>query len=88
MQLDTTSINLYQAQWQEHREDPKPVINLHDIISQIFKLIMEYPDQINDREKIFVIKLVRFYITEAIEEKQNYKLPVDKWDADYCGDNE
>ena len=49
---------------------------------------MEYPEQINDREKIFVMKLVRFYITEAIEEKQNYKLPVDKWDANYCGDNE
>ncbi len=39
---------------------------------------------VKDEEKIFVIKLIRCYITEAIEEKQSYKLPVDKWDADYC----
>ena len=28
--------------------------------------------------------MVRYYITEAVEGKQDYKLPVDKWDADYC----
>jgi hypothetical protein len=38
---------------------------------------------VNDAEKIFILKLVRCYITEAVESKQNYKLPVDKWDADY-----
>jgi hypothetical protein len=30
-----------------------------------------------------VIKIARCYITEAVESKQYYKLPVDKWDADY-----
>lgn len=46
---------------------------------------MENPDKIDDQQKIFVIKLIRCYITEAVEEKQSYKLPVDKWDAEYFG---
>lgn len=48
---------------------------------------MENPDKIDDQQKIFVIKLVRCFITESVEGKQSYKLPIDKWDADYCGDN-
>lgn len=42
---------------------------------------------IQDSEKIFLIKLVRCYIAEAVEEKQNHKLSVDKWSADYYTDN-
>ena len=32
--------------------------------------------------------MVRCYITEAVEGKQDYKLPVDKWDAEYCKEDE
>lgn len=32
---------------------------------------------------MFVIKIARCFITEAVEGNQNYKLPVDKWSADY-----
>lgn len=46
-------------------------------------MIMEHPKEIADSEKIFVIKLARCYITEAVESKQDYKLLVDKWDPDY-----
>ena len=44
---------------------------------------MKYPNQINDTEKIFVIKLARCYLTEAVEGKQSYKLPVDRWSPEY-----
>ena len=44
---------------------------------------MKEPNKFNDSEKVFIIKLVRCYLTEAIESKQDYKLPVDKWEADY-----
>jgi hypothetical protein len=44
---------------------------------------MKYPEEVKDSEKIFVIKLARCYITEAVEGNQSYKLPVDKWSADY-----
>ncbi len=44
---------------------------------------MSNPEKIDDQQKIFVIKLVRCFITEAVEGKQLYKRSVDKWDADY-----
>jgi hypothetical protein len=44
---------------------------------------MNNHETIEDEEKIFIIKIARCYITEAVEGKQNYKLPVDKWNADY-----
>jgi hypothetical protein len=47
---------------------------------------MNNPTEISDNEKIFVIKLVRCYISEAVEENQNYKLSVDRWSADYYTD--
>lgn len=37
---------------------------------------------------MFIIKIARCYITEAVEGKQNYKLAVDKWDADYYSGEE
>jgi hypothetical protein len=49
--------------------------------------VINYPDQITDSEKIFIIRLVRCYISEAVEEKQNHKLSVDKWNAEYYTDN-
>ena len=49
----------------------------------MFDLIVKNPAMVKDSEKIFIIKLVRCYITEALEGKQDFKLPVDKWDADY-----
>lgn len=87
MELNDTSIALYKPLWEEHKENPKPVINIHEIISQTFQLIMSHPDKIEDREKIFVLKFVRFYMTEAVEQKQSYKLSVDKWEPDYCSEN-
>lgn len=48
---------------------------------------MNNPAQIDDQQKIFIIKLIRCYMTEAVEGKQSYKRSVDKWDADYCGDD-
>lgn len=54
------------------------------MFKNIFKLIIENPKQIDDQQKIFVIKMIRCFITEAVEGKQLYKLSVDKWDADYC----
>jgi hypothetical protein len=47
---------------------------------------MKYQSQINDNEKIFIIKLARCYITEALEGNQSYKLPVDKWGPEYYGE--
>ena len=44
---------------------------------------MNNHETISDAEKIFIIKIARCYITEAIEEKQQFKFPVDKWNADY-----
>lgn len=40
-----------------------------------------------DSEKIFIIKLVRCYISEAVESHQNHKLPVDKWGPEYYSDD-
>lgn len=56
---------------------------MKEIITVTFSLMVKNPNLIKDEEKIFVVKLIRCYITEAVEEKQNYKLPIDKWDADY-----
>lgn len=44
---------------------------------------MDNHETIADDEKIFIIKIARCYITEAVEGKQNYKLSVDKWNSDY-----
>lgn len=86
--LDNTSTNQYSANWNEANDEPRPVISLNEIFTKIFKLIIENPDKIDDQQKIFVIKMVRCYITEAVEGKQSFKLPVDKWDADYCDGSE
>lgn len=68
-------------------EDPRPIFAKREIITNCFQLIIDYPDVIKDEEKIFIIKLVRCYIAEAVEEKQNHKLSVDKWNAEYYTDN-
>ena len=47
---------------------------------------MSNPENISDDEKVFVIKLIRCYISEAVEEQQNYKLAVDKRNAEYYSD--
>lgn len=49
---------------------------------------MDHTESISDQEKIFVIKIARCFITEAVESQQTYKLPVDKWDADYYSGEE
>lgn len=59
------------------------MVSLREILTNSFALIMKYPAEINDSEKIFVIKLARCYLTEAVEGSQSYKLPVDKWTPDY-----
>ena len=45
---------------------------------------MNNHETISTAEKIFVIKIARCYITEAVEARQNYKYPVDKWNSDYA----
>jgi len=44
---------------------------------------MNNHETISVAEKIFVIKIARCYITEAVENEQSYKYPVDKWNSDY-----
>lgn len=56
-------------------------------MTSVFSLIINNPDKINDEEKIFIIKLARCYIAEAVEEKEAYKLSVDQWNADYYTDD-
>lgn len=65
-----------------------PVVSLKEILTNSFKLIMKYQNEVNDNEKIFIIKLARCYITEAVEGNQSYKLPVDKWSPEYYGEDE
>lgn len=65
-QMDETSRSYYQSYWQEN-EIPCPIYERKEIIRNIFTLIMNNPTQISDDEKIFVIKLIRCYISEAVE---------------------
>ena len=44
------------------------------------------PAGITDANKITFIKMVRIYITEAVEAQQDIKLDVDKWDSEYLGE--
>ena len=60
-----------------------PLISLDEIIKNVFEMTMSDPDSIQDEYKIPIIKLIRCYISEAVEHKQSYKLSVDKWDAEY-----
>lgn len=83
--LNEISSEQYRVKFKEIDEEPRPVISVNEVFSKIFKLIMENPDKIDDQQKIFVIKLVRCFLTQAVEGKQSYKLCIDKWDADYCG---
>jgi hypothetical protein len=39
------------------------------------------PAGISDPNKITFVKMVRIYITEAVEQQQDIKLDVDKWDS-------
>ena len=43
------------------------MIPLKEIITHTFQLIMNEPTKFQDSEKIFVIKLIRCYLTEAVE---------------------
>ncbi len=83
--MDETSTEYYSQNWPEN-ESPVPIFSRKEIIKNIFSLIMNNPTEISDNEKIFVIKLVRCYLSESVEEYQNYKLSVDKWSADYYTD--
>ena len=64
------------------------MVSLKEIFAKSFSLIMSNHETIQDDEKMFIIKIARCYITEAVEGKQNYKLAVDKWDADYYSGEE
>ncbi len=44
---------------------------------------MNSSDKIQDSEKMFVIKLARCFLTEAVESSQNYKMAVDQWSPEY-----
>lgn len=82
--MDDTSTTQYTSNWNELSEEPKPVIPITEVFKNIFKLVIKNPDKIDDQQKIFVIKMVRCFITESVEANQSYKLSVEKWDADYC----
>ena len=84
--MDELSAENTATEWQSLSEDPRPVFSKREIIKNCFELIINYPNIIKDSEKIFIIKLVRCYIAESVEEKQNHKLSVDKWSADYYTD--
>jgi len=47
-----------------------PVVSLDEVFKNMFKLTMEHPTEIEDRFKIPIIKLIRCYISEAIEKHQ------------------
>ena len=82
--IDSTS-KVYYEQWWLKLEEKKtnPVVSLKEIFTKSFALIMNNHETIQDEEKMFIIKIARCYITEAVEGNQTYKLAVDKWDADY-----
>ena len=87
--INKTSNDFYINDWLAVDEPkPPPVVGLKEIFEKSFRLIMDHPDSISDQEKIFVIKIARCYITEAVEGDQNYKLPVDKWGAEYYSGEE
>lgn len=76
--IDATSRAYYEPLWSQYGEKRSmPVMSLKEIMTKSFSLIMEHPDKFREAEKSFVLKLARCYITEAVEAKQNYKLPVD-----------
>jgi hypothetical protein len=80
--IDQTSKLYYEQRWLAVGENKSlAVVPLKDIFSKSFRLIMNNPGTIDDQEKIFIIKIARCYITEAVEANQTYKLPVDKWSA-------
>jgi inositol 1,4,5-triphosphate receptor type 1/inositol 1,4,5-triphosphate receptor type 3 len=85
--MDTVSSEMYSDNWKSVAEEPRAVFSQKEIIRNCFSLIIDYPNQVTDAEKIFIIKLVRCYISEAVESKQNHKLSVDKWNADYYTDD-
>ncbi len=87
--IDATSRAYYAAEWLKVDEKKSvPVVSLKEIFTKSFALIMTNHETIQDEEKIFIIKIARCYITEAVEGQQNYKLAVDKWDSDYYSGEE
>lgn len=57
----------YESRWLGVGETKSlPVVPLKEIFTKSFRLIMNNHDTINDAEKIFVIKVARCYITEAV----------------------
>jgi hypothetical protein len=64
-----------------------PVVSVDEIIRNIFRLTIKYPKDIEDKYKIPIIKLIRCYLSEAIEKNQQYKLCVDLWDAEYVAND-
>ena len=65
--LNETSSKYYAQNWEDLKENSIPIFSRRQIIKNMFNLIMNNPDQISDNEKIFVIKLVRCYLSEAVE---------------------
>ncbi len=83
--INEISEKYYRKDWEDigSANTIKPVVPLKEILTNSFKLIMNNQHEINDNEKIFIIKLTRCYITEAVEGNQSYKLPADKWNPEY-----
>ena len=82
--INETSKAYYMNQWSFAGEpNTNPVVPLREVFTKSFSLIMNSHDIISTDEKIFVIKIARCYITEAVEASQTFKYPVDKWNSDY-----
>lgn len=81
--ISRTFYNNYMLREAKINNFDMPLISLDQIIENIFNMTMADPKKIEDVHKITIIKLIRCYISEAVESKQQYKLSVDKWDAEY-----
>lgn len=65
--INQTGKMYYESRWLGVGETKSlPVVPLKEIFTKSFRLIMNNHDTINDAEKIFVIKVARCYITEAV----------------------
>lgn len=66
--INDTSKLYYKKFWKEATGDDKtvPVVPLKEIFTKSFRLIMNNHESISDAEKIFVIRVARCYITEAV----------------------
>ena len=86
--LDNISTEFYDKAWTEIDGTSIPVVKINEVLTKTISLIISQPQSFQDEEKIFIIRLIRCYITESVEEKQNYKLSIDQWEPSYYDQSE